>query len=81
MYKNVSLSALRPGETAIVDRLLSKKEIRRRLMDMGLVEGTVLECALTAPSGDPSAYRIRGGVIAIRQEDAQDIMVLKEERL
>ena len=44
-------------------------------MDIGLVEGTPVECLRKSPAGDPKAYLIRGAVIAIRKEDAATVMM------
>mgnify|MGYP001181001857 CR=1 FL=1 len=49
--------------------------VRRRLLDIGLVEGTEVECVGRSPGGDPAAYLIRGAVIAIRDADAAGILV------
>jgi len=49
--------------------------MRRRLMDIGLVEGTQVMCVQQAPSGDPVAYGIRGAVIALRREDAAGVLL------
>ena len=46
-----------------------------RFMDIGLVEGTLVECLRKSPAGDPKAYLIRGAVIAIRKEDAATVFV------
>jgi DtxR family transcriptional regulator, Mn-dependent transcriptional regulator len=46
---------------------------RRRLMDMGLLPGTVIEPEMVSPSGDPTAYIIRGSLIALRKEQADHI--------
>ena len=51
--------------------------MRRRLQDMGLVEGTEVECVLKSPSGDPTAYGVRGALIALRAEDARQVLVTK----
>ena len=75
MYKICSLNELRQGETAKVKILLSKGSIRRRLQDIGLIEGTNVECLQRSPSGDPTAYLIRGAVIALRSEDSSNIIV------
>lgn len=48
---------------------------RRRMMDMGILPGAVIEVALENPLGDPTAYRVRGAVIALRREQAQQIQV------
>ena len=44
-------------------------------MDLGLVSDTVVEALQKSPSGDPTAYHIRGAVIALRSEEASKIMV------
>lgn len=48
---------------------------RRRLLDLGLINGTVVESLRRSPFGDPTAYQIRGAVIALRQEEASHIYV------
>jgi DtxR family transcriptional regulator, Mn-dependent transcriptional regulator len=48
---------------------------RRRLLDLGVVPGTVIEPELVSASGDPVAYRIRGAVIALRRHQAEWIEV------
>ncbi len=73
-----SMNELNTGESAKVVRLLIHGSMRRRLLDIGLVEGTSVECVGRSPSGDPSAYLIRGAVIAIRSEDCRDILIEKE---
>lgn len=49
--------------------------IRRRLLDLGIVSGTKITAILKSPSGDPTAFEIRGSVIALRKEDANLIEV------
>jgi len=58
-----------------VKELVSTGSIRRRLLDIGLVENTEVECLGRSPAGDPCAYLIRGAVIAIRSEDCRNILV------
>lgn len=70
-----NLNDLKPGQKAIVTSLLSTGSMRRRLLDIGLVENTEVECIGKSPCGDPSAFFIRGAVIAIRSEDCKDILV------
>lgn len=71
----VGLNDMKPGQTARVLRLNTKGSMRRRLLDIGLIEDTVVECLGHSPAGDPSAYLIRGAVIAIRSEDGQTVLV------
>jgi DtxR family Mn-dependent transcriptional regulator len=48
---------------------------RRRLMDLGILPGTVIEADLKSPGGDPTAYRIRDALIALRKEQAEWIRI------
>jgi DtxR family Mn-dependent transcriptional regulator len=48
---------------------------RRRLLDLGLVPGTLVEPELRSASGDPVAYRIRGALIALRADQARWIQI------
>ena len=75
MSQNCSLNELNPGETAVVKELKTRGSIRRRLLDIGLVKDTKIECVVKSPAGDPAAFLIRGAVIAIRSEDMKDIVV------
>ena len=75
MDKTCSLNDINVGETASVDRLCIHGAMRRRLLDIGLCGGTRVSCVGRSPMGDPSAYLIRGAVIAIRSKDGKRIMV------
>ena len=75
MSQNCSLNELNPGETAVVKELKTRGSIRRRLLDIGLVKDTKIECVGKSPAGDPAAFLIRGAVIAIRSEVMKDIVV------
>ena len=79
-YKNrcedkIPLSKIQEGESAVVRELTSTGSMRRRLLDIGLVEGTNIECLQKSPAGDPVAYLIRGAVIALRAEDSAAVLV------
>ena len=49
--------------------------LKRRLLDLGIIPNTVITPILKSPSGDPTAFGIRGALIAIRKEDAMLIEV------
>lgn len=70
-----TLNRLREGQSARVAGLSSPIDMRRRLQDIGLIEGTRVECLQKSPAGDPVAYLIRGAVIALRSEDSAGIFV------
>lgn len=69
------LCDISPGHRAVVVEMHSCGAVRRRLRDMGLVEGTEVECLMKSPLGDPTAYLVKGAVIALRREDAAGITV------
>ncbi|MCB8942924.1 MAG: FeoA domain-containing protein [Ardenticatenaceae bacterium] len=71
------LGSLKLGETAEVTSLspTCRGAERRRFMDLGILPGTKITAELRSPSGEPTAYRIRGAVIALRQSQANMIHV------
>jgi ferrous iron transport protein A len=71
----IPLSLLPLGRKAMVRALTSDGSARRRMLDLGLIAGTQVEALQKSPSGDPTAYSIRGAVIALRSEEAGKIMV------
>lgn len=71
----ISLKDIEPGEHARVIELKNTGCMRRRFLDIGLICGTDVECIGRSPCGDPSAYMIRGAVIAIRSDDSEKILV------
>lgn len=75
MNEHISLNKINPGEKAVVSELRDVGGLLRRLMDIGLVENTTVECVGRSPLGDPAAYLIRGAVIAIRDTDGEGIIV------
>jgi len=75
LNEGISLTALRPGQRAVVCGLSAAGETRRRLQDIGLISGTQVACLGRSPLGDPSAYQIRGAVIALRDEDSGRVQV------
>ena len=70
-----NLTDLHEGERAQVASLLNESSIKRRLQDLGLVEGTRVNCIQKSPHGDMTAYGIRGAIIALRAEDAVGVLI------
>ncbi len=69
------LCDLAPGQRGVVTAVTARGSIGRRFLDIGLVEGTPVSCVGRSPCGDPSAYLIRGAVIAIRACDGRGVAV------
>ncbi len=77
MVTKALLAELEPGDVAIVQHIGVAGPLRRRLLDLGLVQNTQIRCVGKSPAGDPAAYLIRGAVIALRAADSARITVLK----
>jgi DtxR family transcriptional regulator, Mn-dependent transcriptional regulator len=71
------LSALSPGESGrvLAVSMRCRGAERRRLMDLGILPGTVIAAEMRSPNGDPTAYRVRDALIALRAEQAELIQV------
>jgi Fe2+ transport system protein FeoA len=69
------LTALPPGSAGRVVTLRSRGLARRRLLDLGVTPGAVIERVFTSPFGEPTAYRVRGALIALRTEQAGQIEI------
>lgn len=74
--EGMTLADLPPGAPAKVLSLEAQGALRRRLLDLGLVTGTLVSAIGRSPAGDPTAYRIRGAVMALRAEVAGQVRVL-----
>ena len=74
MRKN-TLNDLKKGEKAIIKDIELEGSMKRRLLDIGLIKDSVVECILESPLKDPKAYWIRGALIAIRSGDAKKIFI------
>jgi DtxR family Mn-dependent transcriptional regulator len=71
------LSSLGVGQQAVVVDIspACRGVERRRLLDLGIVPGTLVQAELASAGGDPVAYQIRGAVIALRHEQADLIHI------
>ena len=70
-----SLREMEPREKGIIIKVSGGKDIRRRLLDMGVVNGAEVEMQRVAPLGDPVEIRIKGYDLALRREEAANIRV------
>jgi DtxR family Mn-dependent transcriptional regulator len=78
-----SLNSLQTGEAGVVIGISKacRGMQRRRLMDLGIVPGTVITAELKSASGNPIAYNIRGAMIALRNEQANLVHIRHQERV
>ena len=70
-----NLSELKVSQKARVKKVLAQGRLRRRFIDIGIIEDTEIECIAISPHGNPKAFLIRGALFAIRNEDSELIKV------
>ena len=73
----MTLYELPLNTVGIINDLNCNGNIRRRLLDLGLIKGTKITPVFKSPSGDPTAYEKRKTLIALRKEDSK-LINLKE---
>ena len=78
MNNTISLCQLAVGECASIEKISKSCRIRKRLTELGLIGGTKVVCLLSSPMGGMKAYLFRGAIIAIRDEDCQGVIAIKE---
>lgn len=71
----LSLNQLKIGKTAYVRSLSAADPMRRRLLDLGFVNGSEVRCLLESAAGDPRAYLVKNTVVALRNQDAASIEI------
>ena len=72
---SIRLSELRVGQRARVLRIDARDEIGQRILEMGLIPGTEVELAGTAPLGDPLEFVLRGYHLSLRRIEAARVEV------
>lgn len=71
----ISLEDIKIGDRAIIKKVLNDNSIKRRLLDIGFTKGTIVEKVLENFQGNLFAYMVRGALIAVRNDDAEKIIV------
>ena len=66
------------GSKCIVKKIRRKASATKRLVEMGISRGTVMEVERVAPLGDPIEGKVKGYHLSIRKEEAQNIEVEKQ---
>lgn len=70
-----TLDQLLPGQSAVIRQIGGRGSFRRRMADMGLIDGAEIEMIETAPMGDPIEYSIEGEMLTLRRAEARVIVV------
>ena len=72
---HVTLDDLTTGEKARVIKVNAKGPFKKRLLEMGFVQDTIVEVIKYAPLKDPVEYQVKGYHVSLRHEEAQKILV------
>lgn len=75
MNNITTLNELKLGDTAIVQSLNCSGTLKRRFLDLGIIKGTEISAILKSPFNNPVAYDIKNNLIALRNEDAEKILI------
>ena len=73
------LSELKTGERAVIAKVAGHGSFRKRLIEMGFIQGKTVRVVLNAPLKDPVEYEILGYKVSLRREEAARIEVISEE--
>ena len=71
----IVLADLLPGQKGVLRRIRATKEVKKRLLGMGLVPGAVVKVERVAPAGDPIEVTVRGYNLSLRQDEARKLEV------
>lgn len=70
-----NITQLSPGDTAVIRSTAGNKELKARLLEMGLLPGTLFRFIKSAPFQGPVILKIRDYYVSIRWADAANIEV------
>jgi ferrous iron transport protein A len=70
-----SLADLHVKQAGVIRKILGDRALRRRLMDMGLTNNTLIKIKQVAPLGDPIELIVRGYKLSLRKQEAACILL------
>lgn len=73
----MKLSSLQTGEVGIIVKVFGHGGFRKRIIEMGFIEGKQVEVLLNAPLRDPVKYKIMGYEVSLRHSEADQIEVVR----
>ena len=71
----VNLKDLKPGQKAKVVKIKARGDTNRRIVEMGVTPGALLEVERIAPLGDPVDVKVKGYHLSLRKAEAEGIDV------
>lgn len=79
IYMLTRLSDLKPGQEAIVVKIVGHGAFRKRMLEMGFVRGRKVRVLLDAPLRDPVKYEIMDYEVSLRRSEAELVEVAVDE--
>lgn len=70
-----TLNNLNKGEVSRIISIDNKLNIKKRLLELGLTNGVLIECILINPFKNMKAYRVKNTIIALRNDDSAFIRI------
>ncbi len=71
----VKLKDLKPGQKGKVLKINTRGETNKRIVEMGVTPGAVVEVERVAPLGDPIDIKVKGYHLSLRKEEAGGIEI------
>jgi len=69
------LSELEVNGNCKVVKLTGSRAIKKRLLEMGFVQGTEIYVEKVAPLGDPMELVLKGYHLSLRRDEAHDVFI------
>lgn len=75
MEDNNTLDKVELNQEVKIKSINCDGNIKRRILDLGMIEGTKIKPVFKSPLGDPTAYEVRGSLISLREEESKKIEI------
>ena len=71
----IGLDELKPGEKGRIIDFVKKGPATKRMLEMGIIRGNLIDVERVAPLGDPIDIKVKGYHLSLRKEDAKSIII------
>ena len=73
--EELPLTDMNAGEKGVILKIKGDSILRKRLLDMGLTRGALIEVIRRAPLGDPIEFLIKNYHLTLRKKDGKQVIV------
>ncbi len=74
--KTTTVADLKPKQKGVVVRINRRGALAKRLAEMGVGRGALIEFERVAPLGDPIDIKVKGYHLSLRKSEAADIVIV-----